>query len=76
MSELAVADETSLYSELQELFTRHLRSRVMLKDVIRAEHEILSEIVEMMKRVPEGTRTAMVGRCVDGAARELVHNPS
>lgn len=74
MSQLAVNQECQEYGELQELFTRHLRCRVMLKDVIRAEHEILSLIVEALKSVPTTTRAALVGRCVDGAAAAIVHD--
>lgn len=58
---------------LQELFTGHLRARLVLRDVLQAEREILVKIVEALAAIPAAKREALMRSCVADAAEALVY---
>ena len=58
--------------DLEELFVGHLRARMMLKDVAKAEKEVLFQIVQRLKTVPRHIRRRVVVDCVEKAAASLV----
>jgi hypothetical protein len=61
---------------LQELFASHLRTRLMLRDVLQAEREILTHIIERLRDLPEATREQALLGCIEGAAEGLVYEAS
>jgi hypothetical protein len=78
--ELAAASEPEPESyagmeQLERLFARHMRARAMLREVVRAEREALTEIVWMLKAVPSQLRQEVVSVCVERAAAGLIQDP-
>lgn len=60
-------------ADLQELFACHLRTRLMLRDVMEAEREILGRIVETLATFPEARREELMVASIEGAADGLVY---
>lgn len=57
---------------LERLFARHMRARVMLRSVAKAEQEAIAEIIWTLKAVPAERRQALVALCVERAAASIV----
>ncbi len=62
----------SIHAKLEELFTQHLRSRLLLKEVIVQERDLLTQIVAGLEHIPAKRRGAVVQHCVDHAAATLI----
>jgi hypothetical protein len=60
--------------ELERLFVQHMRARAMLREVVRAERDALTEIVWMLKAVPHHLRQEAVSICVERAAAGLIQD--